>query len=134
QYAQAQAPQVARSWSPAQAAPQSWSPAPAASQSWAPSQSAAPVAAPAAAYQAPANPISALARPASVHYASVGENLNGDYKVSNGALLGQLIVNHFYFSQQFGYRTGNGDSFREETRAPDGTVQGQYGFTDADGK
>lgn len=35
---------------------------------------------------------------------------------------------------KFGYRTGNGDSYREETRAPDGTVQGQYGFVDADGK
>ncbi|KAJ6219204.1 hypothetical protein RDWZM_005016 [Blomia tropicalis] len=65
--------------------------------------------------QAPASPVSAaLLRPASVHYANIGETLNGDYK--------------------FGYRTGNGDSFREETRAPDGTVQGQYGFVDADGK
>ena len=33
---------------------------------------------------------------------------------------------------QFGYKTDNG--FREEQRQPDGTVMGQYGFTDADGK
>lgn len=67
---------------PAAAPARAWSPpaAPAA----APARSWSPVAAPAAApaYQAPANPIStALARPASVHYASIGENLNGDYKV-----------------------------------------------------
>lgn len=66
---------------PAAAPARAWSPpaAPAA-----PARSWSPVAAPAAApaYQAPANPIStALARPASVHYASIGENLNGDYKV-----------------------------------------------------
>ena len=35
---------------------------------------------------------------------------------------------------QFGYHTGDGGSFREETRLPDGTVQGAYGFIDADGK
>ncbi|OTF70852.1 Cuticle protein-like protein, partial [Euroglyphus maynei] len=55
-----------------------------------------------------------LHRPASVHYAQIGENLAGDYR--------------------FGYRTGDGNSFREESRLPDGTVQGQYGFVDADGK
>ena len=37
-------------------------------------------------------------------------------------------------SSQFGYHTGDGGSFREETRLPDGTVQGAYGFVDADGK
>ncbi len=37
---------------------------------------------------------------------------------------------------QFGYNTGSGKngSFREETRNPDGSVQGQYGYVDADGK
>lgn len=39
---------------------------------------------------------------------------------------------NIFYLFQFGYQTDNG--FREETRAPDGTVQGQYGFTDADGK
>jgi hypothetical protein len=53
-------------------------------------------------------------RPAPVHYASIGQQLQGDYK--------------------FGYHTGDGGSFREETRLPDGTVQGAYGFIDADGK
>ena len=36
--------------------------------------------------------------------------------------------------KQFGYHTGDGGSFREETRLPDGTVQGAYGFIDGDGK
>ncbi len=35
---------------------------------------------------------------------------------------------------QFGYHTGDGGSFREESRLPDGTVQGAYGFIDANGK
>ncbi|KAH9522956.1 hypothetical protein DERF_006510 [Dermatophagoides farinae] len=61
-----------------------------------------------------AAPTTPLHRPASVHYAQIGENLAGDYR--------------------FGYRTGDGNSFREESRLPDGTVQGQYGFVDADGK
>ncbi|KAF7496612.1 hypothetical protein SSS_04705 [Sarcoptes scabiei] len=68
-------------------------------------------AAPQSAIQSPLSPVH---KPAAVHYASIGENLAGDYK--------------------FGYQTGDGNSFREETRSPDGTVQGQYGFVDADGK
>jgi hypothetical protein len=52
--------------------------------------------------------------PAPVHYSSIGPQLQGDYK--------------------FGYHTGDGGSFREETRLPDGTVQGAYGFIDANGK
>ena len=38
---------------------------------------------------------------------------------------------------QFGYDTGkgpSGQSFREETRLPDGTVKGQYGYLDAQNK
>ncbi|XP_027203413.2 uncharacterized protein LOC113797257 [Dermatophagoides pteronyssinus] len=73
-------------------------------------QTGAPAHAPAPAAVAP----TPLHRPASVHYAQIGENLAGDYR--------------------FGYRTGDGNSFREESRLPDGTVQGQYGFVDADGK
>ncbi|CAG2116781.1 unnamed protein product, partial [Medioppia subpectinata] len=63
-------------------------------------------------YQSPQNALNA--KPAPVHYSSIGPQLQGDYK--------------------FGYHTGDGGSFREETRLPDGTVQGAYGFTDADGK
>lgn len=47
----------------------------------------------------------------------------------------QFFINQFLNEfLQFGYQTGDGNSFREETRSPDGTVQGQYGFVDADGK
>ncbi|CAL1272619.1 unnamed protein product [Larinioides sclopetarius] len=54
--------------------------------------------------------------PAAVHYVNIGKDLAGDYK--------------------FGYDTGKGDgqSFREETRLPDGTVQGAYGYVDETGK
>ncbi|XP_054722577.1 basic salivary proline-rich protein 2-like [Uloborus diversus] len=55
--------------------------------------------------------------PAAVHYVNIGAELAGDYK--------------------FGYDTGkgtDGQSFREETRLPDGSVQGAYGYVDADGK
>ena len=40
-------------------------------------------------------------------------------------------------NQQFGYDTGKNDggqSFREESRLPDGTVKGAYGYIDAEGK
>ncbi|CAL1272620.1 unnamed protein product [Larinioides sclopetarius] len=56
-------------------------------------------------------------KPASVHYVNIGEELAGDYK--------------------FGYDTGKGNdgqSFREETRLPDGTVKGAYGYIDASGQ
>lgn len=57
-------------------------------------------------------------KPAPVHYVNIGAELAGDYK--------------------FGYDTGKGDnggqSFREETRLPDGTVQGAYGYVDETGK
>ena len=55
-------------------------------------------------------------KPASVHYVNIGLELAGDYK--------------------FGYDTGKGDeqSFREETRLPDGTVSGAYGYVDETGK
>ncbi|XP_022705717.1 probable ATP-dependent RNA helicase ddx17 isoform X2 [Varroa jacobsoni] len=56
--------------------------------------------------------------PASVHYVSIGEKLEGDYK--------------------FGYETGKGsngdESFRTETRDADGTVRGSYGYVDPRGK
>ncbi|XP_074600235.1 uncharacterized protein LOC141854454 [Brevipalpus obovatus] len=55
--------------------------------------------------------------PAQVHYVNIGQDLAGDYK--------------------FGYDTGkgpNGQSFREETRLPDGTVKGAYGYIDANGE
>ncbi|XP_023215660.1 adult-specific rigid cuticular protein 12.6-like [Centruroides sculpturatus] len=55
--------------------------------------------------------------PAPVHYVNIGAQLQGDYK--------------------FGYDTGkgsDGQSFREETRLPDGSVQGAYGYVDATGK
>lgn len=55
--------------------------------------------------------------PAQVHYVNIGEDLTGDYK--------------------FGYDTGKNDggqSFREESRLPDGTVKGAYGYIDAEGK
>jgi len=55
--------------------------------------------------------------PASIHYVNIGQELNGDYK--------------------FGYDTGkgpSGQSFREETRLPDGSVKGQYGYLDAQNK
>ncbi|XP_029842447.2 trithorax group protein osa isoform X1 [Ixodes scapularis] len=55
---------------------------------------------------------------APLHYVSIGTKLEGDYK--------------------FGYDTGKGKdksgSFREETRLPDGTVKGSYGFIDASGR
>ncbi|CAN7985286.1 unnamed protein product, partial [Ixodes hexagonus] len=55
---------------------------------------------------------------APLHYVSIGTKLEGDYK--------------------FGYDTGKGadksGSFREETRLPDGTVKGSYGFIDASGR
>ncbi|XP_054722578.1 endocuticle structural glycoprotein SgAbd-8-like [Uloborus diversus] len=51
---------------------------------------------------------------APVHYVSIGQQLQGDYK--------------------FGYNTGNDGSFREETRNPDGSVSGAYGYIDASGK
>ncbi|XP_015908320.1 cuticle protein 2 [Parasteatoda tepidariorum] len=56
------------------------------------------------------------ANAAPVHYVSIGQQLQGDYK--------------------FGYNTGNGNdgSFREETRNPDGSVSGAYGYIDASGK
>ncbi|KFM76613.1 Cuticle protein 6, partial [Stegodyphus mimosarum] len=52
--------------------------------------------------------------PAPVHYVSIGAQLQGDYK--------------------FGYNTGNDGSFREETRNPDGSVSGAYGYIDGSGK
>lgn len=55
--------------------------------------------------------------PAPVHYVNIGANLAGDYK--------------------FGYDTGKGplgQSFREETRLPDGTVKGAYGILDEQGR
>ncbi|KAK8766578.1 hypothetical protein V5799_006641 [Amblyomma americanum] len=55
---------------------------------------------------------------APLHYVSIGAKLEGDYK--------------------FGYDTGKGSdktgSFREESRLPDGTVKGSYGFIDASGR
>ncbi|XP_022709623.1 DNA-directed RNA polymerase II subunit RPB1-like isoform X1 [Varroa jacobsoni] len=77
-------------------------------------QQAAPAAQ--APQQAPAQP--RHLPPAAVHFVNIGEKLEGDYK--------------------FGYDTGkgneNGQSFREETRLPDGSVKGAYGFIDASGK
>lgn len=52
--------------------------------------------------------------PAPVHYVNIGQQLQGDYK--------------------FGYNTGNDGSFREETRNPDGSVSGAYGYIDGSGK
>lgn len=55
--------------------------------------------------------------PAPVHYVNIGTELAGDYK--------------------FGYDTGKGplgQSFREETRLPDGSVKGAYGILDAQGR
>ncbi|GFX25932.1 uncharacterized protein TNCV_2899561 [Trichonephila clavipes] len=55
--------------------------------------------------------------PAPVHYVNIGTDLAGDYK--------------------FGYDTGKGplgQSFREETRLPDGTVKGAYGILDEQGR
>ncbi|XP_067127689.1 cuticle protein 6-like isoform X1 [Centruroides vittatus] len=52
-----------------------------------------------------------------VYQVNIGAELQGDYK--------------------FGYDTGKGSggqSFREETRLPDGSVQGAYGYVDASGK
>jgi len=62
-------------------------------------------------------PAPPLHPPASIHYVNIGQELNGDYK--------------------FGYDTGkgpSGQSFREETRLPDGSVKGQYGYLDAANK
>lgn len=55
--------------------------------------------------------------PAPVHYVNIGQQLQGDYK--------------------FGYDTGKGplgQSFREETRLPDGSVKGAYGYVDEQGR
>jgi len=55
--------------------------------------------------------------PATIHYVNIGQELNGEYK--------------------YGYDTGkgpSGQSFREETRLPDGSVKGQYGYLDAQNK
>jgi hypothetical protein len=55
--------------------------------------------------------------PAQIHYVNIGADLAGDYK--------------------FGYDTGKGptgQSFREESRLPDGTVRGAYGYVDANGQ
>ncbi|XP_076364958.1 uncharacterized protein LOC143254087 [Tachypleus tridentatus] len=55
--------------------------------------------------------------PAPVHFVKIGTKLEGDY--------------------DFGYDTGRGplgQSFRKEKRLPDGTVEGAYGYVDADGK
>ncbi|KAI1282073.1 hypothetical protein HDE_13007 [Halotydeus destructor] len=56
--------------------------------------------------------------PATVSFNNVGQAPGGDYK--------------------FGYHTGSAgskdNSFREETRLPDGTVKGAYGYVDANGK
>ncbi|XP_064459912.1 uncharacterized protein LOC135370149 isoform X2 [Ornithodoros turicata] len=56
--------------------------------------------------------------PAPLHYVSIGAKLEGDYK--------------------FGYDTGKSKdktgSFREESRLPDGTVKGSYGYIDATGR
>ncbi|GFS88664.1 cuticle protein 6 [Nephila pilipes] len=72
--------------------------------------------APPQSYQAPQPQPQRTYNPAAVHYVNIGSQLAGDYK--------------------FGYDTGKGDgqSFREETRLPDGSVQGAYGYVDETGK
>jgi len=56
--------------------------------------------------------------PAAVHFVQIGQKLEGDYK----------------FGYDSGKQPDNSQSFREETRLPDGTVKGAYGFIDASGK
>ncbi|XP_037277924.2 uncharacterized protein LOC119170767 [Rhipicephalus microplus] len=54
--------------------------------------------------------------PAPVHYVSIGEKLDGEYR--------------------FGYDSGNGPlghSFRQEFRLPDGSIRGSYGYVDSRG-
>ena len=106
--------------------PQQYQPQPQSYQAPAPSyQSQAPAYQPQApayqpqapAYQPPSQPQQRSYQPAAVHYVNIGKDLAGDYK--------------------FGYDTGKGNdgqSFREETRLPDGTVQGAYGYVDASGQ
>ncbi|GIY47944.1 hypothetical protein CDAR_443671 [Caerostris darwini] len=100
-------PQAYQGQAPAyQSQPQSYQPQP--QQYQAPQQS----------YQAPQaqqQPARTF-NPAAVHYVNIGKDLAGDYK--------------------FGYDTGKGDgqSFREETRLPDGSVQGAYGYVDETGR
>lgn len=99
--------------------PQQYQPQPQSYQAPAPSyQPQAPAYQPQApAYQAPAQSQQRSYEPAAVHYVNIGKDLAGDYK--------------------FGYDTGKGtggQSFREESRSPDGTVQGAYGYVDASGQ
>ncbi|KAH9377656.1 hypothetical protein HPB48_001795 [Haemaphysalis longicornis] len=54
--------------------------------------------------------------PAPVHYVSIGDKLDGEYK--------------------FGYDSGTGpagQSYRQEFRLPDGSIQGSYGYVDSRG-
>ncbi|XP_075542512.1 uncharacterized protein LOC142576318 [Dermacentor variabilis] len=54
--------------------------------------------------------------PAPVHYVSIGEKLDGEYR--------------------FGYDSGNGPlghSYRQELRFPDGSTRGSYGYVDSRG-
>ncbi|KAK8775264.1 hypothetical protein V5799_031394 [Amblyomma americanum] len=54
--------------------------------------------------------------PAPVHYVSIGERLDGEYR--------------------FGYDSGNGpagQSYRQEFRLPDGSIRGSYGYVDSRG-
>ncbi|KAH6932578.1 hypothetical protein HPB50_007825 [Hyalomma asiaticum] len=54
--------------------------------------------------------------PAPVHYVSIGEKLDGEYR--------------------FGYDSGNGPlghSYRQEFRLPDGSIRGSYGYVDSRG-
>ncbi|GIY00040.1 uncharacterized protein CEXT_199931 [Caerostris extrusa] len=101
-------PSLSRSSSAYQSQPQAYQPQPQPQQYQAPQQS----------YQAPQaqqQPARTF-NPAAVHYVNIGKDLAGDYK--------------------FGYDTGKGDgqSFREETRLPDGSVQGAYGYVDETGR
>ncbi|XP_015908322.1 uncharacterized protein [Parasteatoda tepidariorum] len=90
--------------------PQSYQPQP---QSYQPQQ---PAHQPQPQYHAPSTQARTVAPPAAVHYVNIGAELAGDYK--------------------FGYDTGKGQdqSFREETRLPDGSVKGAYGYVDETGK
>lgn len=104
------APQQAYQPQQYQQQPQAYQPQPQAYQQQAPAYQP----------QAPAQPHHQQSRsyqPAAVHYVNIGKDLAGDYK--------------------FGYDTGkgsDGQSFREETRLPDGTVKGAYGYVDASGQ